>query len=93
MNGKQKKNLIRIAISAVMLIILGFIPVEGVLRFVLYLIPYITVGYDILKKAAQGIYNRQPFDESLLMSIATVCAIILALYRHMMTMTNDESAS
>ncbi len=79
MNKKQKKNLARIIISAVMLIALGFIPAEGVLRFVLYMVPYIIVGYDVLKKAAEGIINRQPFDENLLMCIATVCAVLLAL--------------
>ena len=79
MNRKQKKNLTRILISAALLIVLHFLPVTGLLRFVLYMIPYLTVGYDVLIKAVKGIYNRQPFDESLLMTVATVGAIILAL--------------
>ncbi len=80
MNKKQKKMLIRIIVSAAMLIALNFIPATGVLRFILYLIPYLIIGYDILIKAAKGIKNRQIFDESFLMAIATIGAIALALY-------------
>lgn len=80
MNQKQKKNLIRIIIAAVMTILLHFLPVEGVPRFILYMITYLIIGYDILIKAFQGIKNRQPLDESLLMTIATLGAIALALY-------------
>ncbi len=80
MNKKQKKMLIRIIIATVLLIALYFIPVKGWLRFGLYLIPYLVVGYDILKKAWKGIKNRQIFDECFLMAIATVGAIALALY-------------
>lgn len=80
MNAKQKKNLIRIAVSGAMMLALEFVPVEGLARFVLYLIPYLIIGYDILIKAFQGIKNRQAFDESLLMAIATIGAISLALY-------------
>ena len=80
MNKKQKKMLARIIIAAAMMIILHFIPVSGVLRFALYLIPYIIIGYDILIKAAKGIKNRQVFDENFLMAIATIGAIALALY-------------
>ncbi len=80
MNKKQKKMLARIIIAAAMMIILHFIPVFGVLRFALYLIPYIIIGYDILIKAAKGIKNRQVFDENFLMAIATIGAIALALY-------------
>ena len=72
--------LIRIIVSAAMLIALNFIPAAGVLRFILYLIPYLIIGYDILIKAAKGIKNRQIFDESFLMAIATIGAIALALY-------------
>ncbi len=79
MNRKQKKMLIRIICATVMLIALSFIPVEGMVRFFLYMIPYLTVGYDILKKAALGIYNKQVFDENFLMAIATVGAIIIGL--------------
>ena len=80
MNKKQKKMLVRIILAAVMLVALSFAPVTGLVRFVLYLIPYLTVGYDILIKAAKGIKNRQMFDECFLMAIATIGAIALALY-------------
>lgn len=79
MNSKQKKNLIRIIISAVLMIILKFMPVTGILRFALYLVPYLIIGYDILIKAGKGIINKQPFDECLLMAIATIGAIALGL--------------
>ncbi len=72
--------LIRIILAAVMLAVLHFVPAAGWLRFGLYLIPYLVVGYDILLKAAKGIKNRQIFDENFLMAIATVGAITLALY-------------
>ena len=80
MNKKQKKMLLRIILAAVMLVALSFAPVTGLVRIVLYLIPYLTVGYDILIKAAKGIKNRQMFDECFLMAIATIGAIALALY-------------
>ncbi len=80
MNKKQKKTLARILVSAVLMIGLQFLPVKGYIRFVLYLIPYLIIGYDILSKAFKGIKNRQPFDESLLMAVATVGAIVIALY-------------
>lgn len=80
MNKKQKKMLVRIIVAAVLMVTLKFIPVEGVARFLLYLIPYLVIGYDILIKAIKGIKNRQPFDESLLMAIATVGAMALAVY-------------
>lgn len=79
MSKKQKKMLARILIAAVLMIAFHFVPVEGAARFVLYLIPYLIIGYDILIKAFKGIKNRQPFDESLLMAIATVGAIVIAL--------------
>lgn len=81
MSQKQKKNLIRIIIAAVMTILLHFLPVKGVLRFVLYMLTYLIIGYDILIKAFQGIKNCQPLDECLLMTIATLGAIALALYQ------------
>lgn len=81
MSQKQKKNLIRIITAAVMLIALHFVPIEGYLRFVLYVIPYLIVGYDVLKKAAEGIWHKQPFDEYLLMAIATLGAIFLGLFK------------
>ncbi len=80
MNRKQKKTLARIIISAAMMTGLMFVPVTGLVRFGLYLIPYLIIGYDILIKAAKGIKNRQVFDESFLMAIATLGAIALALY-------------
>ena len=80
MNKKQKKMLLRITAAAVMLIALHFAPVRGWPRFALYLIPYLTIGYDILRKALRGIWNRQVFDECFLMAVATVGAIALAVY-------------
>lgn len=83
MSKKQKKNLIRIIVAAVMMIALCFIPEDfnrwG--RFSLYLVPYLVVGYDVLKKAFFGIVHRQPFDEYLLMAIATLGAIALGLFK------------
>lgn len=79
MSRKQKKMLARILIAALLMIVLHFVPAKGAARFVLYLLPYLIIGYDILIKAFKGIKNRQPFDESLLMAIATVGAIVIAL--------------
>ncbi|MBO6146208.1 MAG: cadmium-translocating P-type ATPase [Lachnospiraceae bacterium] len=89
MNKKQKNNLYRIIISAVLLTGLHFVPVKGVLRFLLYLIPYFIIGYDVLRKAFKGIKNRQPMDESLLMCVATVGAMTLAIYRDLTGQTGD----
>ena len=80
MNRKQKIMLVRIVAAAAMMIGLEFAPVEGVVRFLLYLVPYLVIGYDILKKAVRGILNRQVFDENFLMAVATVGTIALALY-------------
>lgn len=80
MNKKQKRNLMRIIVAAILMIVLHFAPVSGMVRFGLYLVPYLIIGYDILWKAFKGVKNRQPFDESLLMAIATLGAIILAVY-------------
>ena len=80
MTKKQKKMLIRIIIAAVLLIALNFIPVKGILRMILFLIPYLVIGYDILKKAGKGILNRQVFDENFLMAVATIGAITIAIY-------------
>ena len=79
MTRKQKRMLMRILIAAVMMLVLLFLKVEGWLRFGLYMIPYLTIGYDILLDAALGIYHKQIFDENFLMAIATVGAIVLAL--------------
>ncbi len=81
MNKKQKKMLIRIIITFLLLISLSFIPVTGYLRFGLYMVPYLIIGYDILKKAFKGICNRQVFDENFLMAVATVGAIVLGDYQ------------
>lgn len=80
MTKKQKKVLIRIIISAVMLVVLQFLPVTGLLQMGLYLIAYLVIGYDILRKAGKGILNRQVFDECFLMAVATIGAIALAVY-------------
>ena len=80
MTKKQKKMLLRIIIAAVMLAALYFLPVTGWLRLGLYLVTYLVIGYDILKKAGQGIANGRVFDENFLMAVATVGAFALAIY-------------
>ena len=80
MSKKQKKVLVRIIVSAALLMILHFIPVTGWVRFLFYMVPYLVIGYDILKKAGKGILNRQVFDENFLMAVATVGAICLGDY-------------
>ena len=79
MTKKQRNNLIRIITAAVLLLALHFVELDRPVMFLLYLVPYLIVGYDILKKAGKGIINRQPLDENLLMAIATIGAIVLAL--------------
>ena len=80
MNKKQKKMLLRILLSAALLGVLLLLPLEGWLRFALFLIPYLIVGYDILIEAFEGIRNGQPFDENFLMAVATVGALALGEY-------------
>ena len=85
MNKKQKRMLIRILLASFLMILLCLLPAQmlpagGYLRFALFLIPYLVIGYDILKKAVKGIVNRQVFDENFLMAVATVGAIILGEY-------------
>ena len=80
MTPKQKKNLIRIIVAAILMIILEFVPSTGAVRFFLYMIPYLIVGYDLLIKAARGIKNLRALDENFLMAVATIGAIGLALY-------------
>ena len=80
MNKNQKKMLIRIIIAAVLIVVFSLLPAEGYLRFVLFMIPYLVIGYDILKKAFKGILNKQVFDENFLMAVATVGAILLGDY-------------
>ena len=81
MNKKQKKMLTRIIIVAVLLVILSFLPVDGYLKMALYMVPYLVIGYDILKKAWKGILNKQVFDENFLMAVATIGAIVLGDYK------------
>ena len=80
MTKKQKKVLYRILVAAVLLIVLHFVPVSGYARFALYLIPYVVIGYDILRKAALGIAHGEVFDENFLMAVATVGAMLLGIY-------------
>lgn len=79
MTKKQKKMLLRILVSAALMILLHVIPVKGVIRFGLYLIPYLVVGHDILRKAWKGICNKQVFDENFLMAVATIGAMVIGL--------------
>jgi len=81
MTKKQKKNLMRILAAAAMMIVLHFVPADGIGRFLLYLIPYAIVGYDILLKAAKGIANGQVFDENFLMAVATLGALAIGLLK------------
>ena len=81
MNKKQKKMLRRIIIAALLLILFSLLPVEGRLRFALFMIPYFLIGYDILWDAVKGVKNLQPFDENFLMAVATVGAIALGDYK------------
>ncbi|MCI8529450.1 MAG: cadmium-translocating P-type ATPase [Lachnospiraceae bacterium] len=80
MTKKQKKVLYRIIIAAVMMAALYFVPVEGYMRFALYLIPYLIIGYDILRKAILGIVHGEVFDENFLMAVATIGAMLLGVY-------------
>ena len=76
---EAKKMLTRIIVAAVLLVALRFVPASGIVRFGLYMIPYLIIGYDILIKAGKGVRNRQAFDENFLMAVATVGAIALGL--------------
>ena len=80
MTKKQKKMLYRIIAAAVLMAALHFVPVEGYLRFALYLVPYLIIGYDILRKAVLGIVRGKVFDENFLMAVATVGAMLLGVY-------------
>lgn len=81
MNKKQKKVFIRIIVAAVLMVVLILLPVDGWLKFVLFMIPYLVIGHDILLKAWKGILNRQVFDENFLMAVATIGAILLGDYK------------
>ena len=80
MNKKQKKMLIRIIVAAVLVVLFSKLPIDGYVRFGLFMIPYLVIGYDILQKAFKGIRNKQVFDENFLMAVATVGAILLGDY-------------
>ena len=80
MTKKQKKVLIRIIAAAILMILFALLPVEGMLHLAFFMVPYLIIGYDILKKAWKGILNKQVFDENFLMAVATVGAIILGEY-------------
>ena len=80
MTKKQKKVLIRIIVAAILLVILHFVPLEGLWLGLLYLIPYAVIGYDILRKAVLGIMHGEVFDENFLMAVATVGAMGLGEY-------------
>lgn len=81
MNKKQKKVLIRIIAAAALMILFSLLPVEGYVRFAFFMIPYLIISYDILRKAGKGILNRQVFDENFLMAVATIGAIALGDYK------------
>ena len=81
MNKKQKKMLIRIIVAAILVVAFSLLPIEGYVKFGLFMIPYLVIGYDILKKAGKGIMNRQVFDENFLMAVATMGAILLGDYK------------
>ncbi|MBP3538326.1 MAG: cadmium-translocating P-type ATPase [Oscillospiraceae bacterium] len=81
MSKSQKNDLLLIIAATVMMVVLEFLPVEGWLKFLLFLIPYLTIGHETLLKALKGIKNRQPFDENFLMAVATIGAIALGEYR------------
>ena len=79
MTKKQKKMLCRILLTAALLIGLHFVPAQGWLRFGLYMVPYLLIGYDILRRAVHGITHKQVFDENFLMAVATIGAIVVAV--------------
>ena len=79
MNKKQKRMLLRILVTAALMVVLHFVPVTGPARFLLYLVPYLLIGHDVLAKAWYGVRNKQAFDECFLMAVATLGAIVLAL--------------
>ena len=81
MNKKQKKVFIRIIVAAVLMVVLSLLPVDGWLKFMLFMIPYLVIGHDILLKAWKGVLNRQVFDENFLMAVATIGAILLGDYK------------
>lgn len=91
MNKKQQKVLIRIIVTVIMIVALHFCDFKGVINICLYLIPYMTIGYDILKKAVKGIKNRQPFDENFLMAVATVGAFGLGIYNEIQGQPGEYS--
>ena len=91
MNKKQQKVLIRIIVTVIMIVALHFCDFKGVINICLYLIPYVIIGYDILKKAVKGIKNRQPFDENFLMAVATVGAFGIGIYNEIQGQPGEYS--
>ena len=89
MTKKQKKVLFRIILSAVLVLILHFVPVRGLMAFALYMVPYLIIGYDILRKAVKGILKGSVLDENFLMAAATVGAMALALYNELNGMEGE----
>ena len=87
MNKKQKKVFTRIIVAAVLMVVLSLLPIDGWLKFVLFMIPYLVIGHDILLKAWKGILNRQVFDENFLMAVATIGAILLGDYKEGVAVT------
>ena len=81
MTRKQKKVLLRICLAAILLVILAFLPLKGIAKFICYLVPYLIIGYDVLIKAVKGLFRGHPFDENFLMAVATVGATALGIYR------------
>ena len=80
MNRKQKRMLARILVSAALLAALHFVPAEGAVRLALYLVPYLIIGYDVLRRAVLGVVHGEVFDENFLMAVATVGALALGEY-------------
>ena len=80
MTRKQKKVLLRICLAAILLVILAFLPLKGIAKFICYLVPYLIIGYDVLIKAVKGLFRGHPFDENFLMAVATVGATALGEY-------------
>lgn len=79
MTKKQRNLLLRILVSTVLLLVLSLLPIDRLLRFILFLIPYLTAGHDVLRKAGNGLWNRQLFDENFLMAVATLGALLLGV--------------
>ena len=97
MNKKQKKMLIRIIIAAVLMIgfkiLSTFVDIPTVILFIMYMVPYVVIGYDILRKAVKGILNKQVFDENFLMTVATIGALAIGQYPEAVAVMSGRTAS